>query len=49
MIRRRWGEFNGFEVYPMPMFATLDVTDVAAVAAWYERTLGFGIMFSAPG
>src|SRR6185436_7680166 len=43
------GEFNGFEIYPMPMFATLAVADVAGVAAWYERALGFGTMFSAPG
>jgi uncharacterized glyoxalase superfamily protein PhnB len=43
------GEFNGFEIYPMPMFATLAVADVAAVAAWYEQALGFGTMFSSPG
>src|SRR6185295_3288084 len=43
------GEFNGFEIYPMPMFATLEVADVAAVAAWYERALGFATMFSTPG
>jgi len=43
------GEFNGFEVYPMPMFATLAVADVRAVAAWYESALGFRTMFCAPG
>src|SRR5262245_56265656 len=43
------GEYNGYEIYPMPMFATIAVADVAAVAAWYERALGFGTMFSAPG
>ncbi len=43
------GELNGFEIYPMPMFATLAVDDVAVVAAWYEQALGFGAMFRAPG
>ncbi|HEV2287935.1 MAG TPA: VOC family protein [Candidatus Acidoferrales bacterium] len=42
------GEFNGFEVYPMPMFATLSVAEVAAVAKWYEEALGFRIMFQGP-
>jgi uncharacterized glyoxalase superfamily protein PhnB len=42
------GEHNGFEIYPMPMFATLAVADVAGVADWYERALGFGIVFRAP-
>lgn len=42
------GEFNGFEVYPMPVFATLAVDDPAAVAAWYEAALGFSPMFSGP-
>jgi uncharacterized glyoxalase superfamily protein PhnB len=42
------GEHNGFEIYPMPMFATLAVADVAGVAAWYERALGFGVVFRAP-
>ncbi|HKW01383.1 MAG TPA: VOC family protein [Vicinamibacterales bacterium] len=42
------GEFNGFEIYPMPMFATLAVGDVAAVARWYGEALGFGTMFAGP-
>jgi len=42
------GDFNGFEVYPMPMFATLAVHDVAAVAAWYSDALGFATMFAGP-
>ena len=44
-----FGTFNGFEVYPMPMFATIGVADVAGVAAWYEAALGFRTMFSTPG
>ena len=42
------GQFGGHEIYPMPMFPTLVVTDVAGVAAWYERVLGFAIVFKAP-
>jgi uncharacterized glyoxalase superfamily protein PhnB len=42
------GEFGGFEIYPMPMFATLAVADVSGVAAWYERALGFATVFRAP-
>lgn len=42
------GEFGGFEIYPMPMFATLSVADVAGLAAWYEATLGFKTVFAAP-
>src|SRR5439155_19953545 len=41
------GEHNGFEIYPMPMFATLAVADVAGVADWYEQALGFGTVFRA--
>jgi uncharacterized glyoxalase superfamily protein PhnB len=41
-------QFNGFEIYPMPAFATLEVDDVRGVAAWYERTLGFRTVFAAP-
>jgi uncharacterized glyoxalase superfamily protein PhnB len=43
------GEFNGFEIYPMPMFATLSVADVTSVTKWYEAALGFGTVFAAPG
>jgi hypothetical protein len=42
------GEFRGYEIYPMPMFATLSVTDVAGTALWYEHALGFGTVFQAP-
>jgi uncharacterized glyoxalase superfamily protein PhnB len=43
------GTFNGFEIYPMPMFATLAVPDEATVARWYQDALGFGVMFTTPG
>lgn len=43
-----FGEHNGFEVYPMPFFVTLVAEDPAALAGWYERTLGFGTMFAGP-
>ena len=42
------GEYNGFEIYPMPFFVTLVAEDPAALASWYERTLGFGTMFAGP-
>jgi hypothetical protein len=42
------GEYNGHEIYPMPVFATLAVPDVSAVAAWYERALGFSSVFKGP-
>jgi uncharacterized glyoxalase superfamily protein PhnB len=42
------GEFSGHEIYPMPAFATITVADVAAVAAWYERALGFATVFKGP-
>ena len=44
----RLGEYNGFEVYPMPMFATLAAEDPSALAAWYEEALGFVSMFAGP-
>jgi uncharacterized glyoxalase superfamily protein PhnB len=40
------GEFNGFEVYPMPVFATLRVHAIGEVATWYEKTLDFRPMFT---
>ncbi len=43
------GEFGGHEIYPMPMFVTLVVADVAALASWYHQTLGFAVVFEAPG
>lgn len=42
------GEFNGHEIYPMPIFATLTVADIAAVTTWYERALGFSVVFKGP-
>jgi catechol 2,3-dioxygenase-like lactoylglutathione lyase family enzyme len=36
-----FGQYNGFEVYPMPAFATLEVPDLDAAIAWYEAALGF--------
>lgn len=42
------GEYNGFEVYPMPMFVNLEASDPAATRAWYEEALGFGVMFVGP-
>ena len=42
-------ECQGWEIYPMPMFATIAVRDVAATTAWYEAALGFGVVFTAPG
>ena len=42
-------EFQGQEIYPMPMFATISVTDVAAVSDWYQKALGFSVVFAAPG
>jgi len=41
-------EYNGHEIYPMPFFATLQVDDVDAVAGWYERALGFAVVFRGP-
>ena len=43
------GEFQGHEIYPMPMFATISVADVAAVSEWYQQALGFSVVFAAPG
>ena len=45
----RLGEFGGHEIYPMPMFVTLMVADVAALSSWYQRALGFAVVFEAPG
>src|SRR5262245_9984394 len=41
-------EFNGFEVYPMPMFVTLAVAEPNQIAEWYVSALGFGVMFQGP-
>ena len=41
--------FQGHEIYPMPMFPTIAVTDLAAVSGWYQAALGFAVVFAAPG
>jgi uncharacterized glyoxalase superfamily protein PhnB len=33
------------DIYPMPLFCTLMVEDVAKSAEWYAQVLGFGIIF----
>lgn len=43
------GRFNGHDIYPMPMFATLPQPDIEAAVAWYEAALGFSTVFVAPG
>jgi uncharacterized glyoxalase superfamily protein PhnB len=40
---------NGFEIYPMPMFAGMETPDVNVLVQWYQAALGFGIVFKAPG
>ena len=42
------GEYDGFEIYPMPAFAMLAVDQPAALSAWYEAALGFGVVFAGP-
>jgi len=42
------GQYNGFELYPMPLFVTLTVDDPDAVADWYVRALGFAVIFRGP-
>ncbi len=37
------------EIYPMPAFPLLNVTDLAASARWYEAALGFANIFTMPG
>lgn len=42
------GEYQGFEIYPMPCFVRFAVPDPAAAARWYVDMLGFGVMYVAP-
>ncbi|HTE39234.1 MAG TPA: VOC family protein, partial [Steroidobacteraceae bacterium] len=42
------GTHNGFEIYPMPMFATMQTRDVNALSQWYQAALGFAVMFEGP-
>lgn len=37
------------ERYPMPLFVTLAVRDLAASAAWYQEALGFTHVLTVPG
>ena len=37
------------EIYPMPSFPTLIVSDLDASALFYQDTLGFGHIFTMPG
>ena len=37
------------EIYPMPAFPMLNVTDLAASARWYQEALGFQHIFTMPG
>ena len=37
------------EFYPMPSFVTLTVADLQASTEWYQRVLGFRLVFSMPG
>ena len=37
------------EIYPMPSFPLLNVTDLAAAARWYQEALGFQHIFTMPG
>ncbi|MDY7102548.1 MAG: VOC family protein [Actinomycetota bacterium] len=36
-----FGTYSGFDVYPMRMFVTLRVSDLARSVEWYRRALGF--------
>lgn len=42
------GRHNGFDVYPMPMFARMETRDLAATVRWYREALEFGVMFEMP-
>lgn len=42
------GGFQGWDVYPMPMFVRLETPDVERTARWFTDALGFGIMFVGP-
>lgn len=37
------------EYYVMPSFVTLAVADLPASTAWYQRVLGFRLVFTMPG
>ncbi len=46
--RTTLGEYNGFEIYPMPFFVALVVDHPAAADARYVRALGFGVTLARP-
>jgi catechol 2,3-dioxygenase-like lactoylglutathione lyase family enzyme len=37
------------EIYPMPSFPMLQVSDLAASGRWYQDVLGFRHIFTMPG
>lgn len=37
------------EIYPMPSFPLLAVSNIAASTAWYRDVLGFAVVFVMPG
>jgi len=37
------------DIYPMPAFPMISVSDLAASSAWYQSTLGFADVFTMPG
>lgn len=41
-------ENEASEVYPMPMFVTLEVSDVTKSTEWYQDVLGFTNVFQQP-
>src|SRR5262245_41830100 len=42
------GRPNGYDIYPMPMFARLEAENLAETVAWYREALGFGAMLEMP-
>lgn len=42
------GQHNGYDIYPMPMFARLEAANLAETVAWYREALGFGAIFEMP-
>ncbi len=36
------------DFYPMPMFVNLQVADILQSSAWYQRALGFRVVFEMP-
>lgn len=42
------GVFEGWDVYPMPVFVLLETTDVERATRWFTDALDFGIMFVGP-